>query len=558
MNSGRIVIDGTLIKDNDTNLDVAAGLSIHEKLHLIHTQPIKNWERDYADAHKLNTPEQKLLHNIVNIIEDEYIEKQLAKDCAGFVSYIEATKKHFFDKNSDAISDAHKDEFLDVMNTLLAFIRYPISIDESRRKRHAGHIRYFAKALQNGLDDRDSTYVAFSSIYQYMAELCKLLAPDDSGEEELDKKLKELEDRLGDVLSPEQMEDVREQMLKDILKDVASRGSPLSRIFGKNEKHMKLLEEMSDYSKGKSELKSGLEKSIKDMEDSDYHETAISKDKAPHPKHTKLTWRMAMADENDRDQYKRDVRSMRPVINSLKKKINLYGNQQKYTIRNQKRGKLDKRVLHRIPMGARELFKMDFSKEDKPLDICILVDESGSMCSGMRMHDARRSAIAIKEALSDNPKLNLWVYGHTADGYENWHSDKGSTNMTQYWGPSMKDRPMAMGAMKARYENRDGNAIWACADKVNSESDQPMSNKLMIVLSDGQPAAYNYGGYTGVEHVKGIVKDLECRGWGIIQIGFGGANDESMKNMFSNYVRVNESSMLPAKLSKIMRKVMKL
>ena len=558
MNSGRIVIDGTLIKDDDTNLDIAAGLSIHEKLHLIHTKPIKDWEKAYAYNHDINTAEQKLLHNIVNIIEDEYIEKQLAKDCAGFVSYIEATKKHFFEKNSDAISKPHKDEFLDIMNTLLAFIRYPSSVDESRRKRHSRHITFFAKTLHKSLEDRESTYVAFSTIYQYMSELCRQLSPEDSGEEELDSKMSELEDRLGDVLSPEQMGDIREQMLKDIKKELERKGSPLEALYDKYSGDMELLEGMSDYSIGKEELNKELKRTIKDMEDSDYHETAMSKDKAPNPKHTKLTWRMAMADEYERDQYKRDVRSMRPVINSLKKKINLYGNQQKYTIRNQKRGKLDKRVLHRIPMGSRELFKMDFSKEDKPLDICILVDESGSMCSGMRMDNARRSAIAIKEALSDNPKLNLWVYGHTADGYENWHSDKGSTNMTQYWGPSMKDRPMAMGAMKARYENRDGNAIWACADKVRSESDQPMSNKLMIVLSDGQPAAYQYGGYTGRDHVKRIVKDLEGRGWGIIQIGFGGANDESMKTMFSNYVRVNESSMLPAKLSKIMRKVMKL
>ena len=37
--NGRIVIDGSLIKDSDDNLDICAGLSIHEKLHLIHTQP---------------------------------------------------------------------------------------------------------------------------------------------------------------------------------------------------------------------------------------------------------------------------------------------------------------------------------------------------------------------------------------------------------------------------------------------------------------------------------------------------------------------------------------
>ena len=558
--NGRIVIDGSLIKDSDDNLDICAGLSIHEKLHLIHTQPCKDWEKEYQLEHHLTMPEQKLLHNIVNIIEDEYIEKQLSKDCAGFVSYIDKVKEHFFENNKDLISKPHKDEFLDVINTLLAFVRYPASIDKDRRKRHAKHIRYFAKALQHGLDDRDSTYKAFSSIFQYMKALCEELAPDDEEamKDKLESAMKEIEDRLGDMLSKDEMDKVREQMKKDLVRDMMKKGSPLQRAMY-DDGHMDSIEGMADYTKElESELDKALADAIKELEDSDYHETTLGKDKVLYPKQTKVTWRTAMPNEHEKGVYKTEVKQMKPVINSLKKKINLYGNTQKYTIRNQKRGKLDKRVLHRIPMGSRELFKCDFSKEDKPLDICILVDESGSMNSGWRMTHARQSAIAIKEALADNPKLNLWVYGHTADGYDDWHSDKGSTNMTQYWGPSMKDRPMAMGGMKARFENRDGNAIWSCADKVSKESDQPMSNKLMIVLSDGQPAAHRYGGDGARRHVKGIVRELESKGWSIIQIGFGGATDYYMDKMFNNYMHISDTKDIPNKLSKVMKRVMKL
>jgi nitric oxide reductase activation protein len=80
----------------------------------------------------------------------------------------------------------------------------------------------------------------------------------------------------------------------------------------------------------------------------------------------------------------------------------------------------------------------------------------------------------------------------------------------------------------------------------------------LIVLSDGQPAAYNYGGYTGRKHVKSIVKDLEGKGWSVIQIGFGGIGEDSMKDMFTNYMTVEDTNQLPLKLSKLMRKVMKL
>ena len=91
---GNIVIDGSMLKDSDDNLDITAGLAVHEKLHLIHTKPILNWERDYVSDKRLDSFQHDLLHSIVNTIEDEYIEKQLAKDNAGFVTYIESTKDY--------------------------------------------------------------------------------------------------------------------------------------------------------------------------------------------------------------------------------------------------------------------------------------------------------------------------------------------------------------------------------------------------------------------------------------------------------------------------------
>jgi len=213
-------------------------------------------------------------------------------------------------------------------------------------------------------------------------------------------------------------------------------------------------------------------------------------------------------------------------------------------------------MLHRIPVGRQDLFKCDIVQDDKPLDVCLLVDESGSM-NYSRMDIARQAAISLKEALADNPKLNLWVHGHTADGDLDWHSDKGSTNMTEYWGPTMKDRPMAMGGMRARCENRDGTAIYASAMKVKKESEQPTSNKLMIVLSDGQPAAWGYGGSEAMTHVKKVVTHLESQGWNIIQVGIGGINEYQQSHMFNNHIFVKDMNELAPKIGKIIRRVIK-
>ena len=130
--------------------------------------------------------------------------------------------------------------------------------------------------------------------------------------------------------------------------------------------------------------------------------------------------------------------------------------------------------------------------------------------------------------------------------------------MIEYWSPSMKDRPTAMGGMRARYENRDGNAILAAGERVRRESDQPQAKKLMMVLSDGAPSADGYRGWQATQHVRKAVKSIESRGWDVIQVGFAGSREGTMERMFSNWTYVSETNKLGDKLSKIIRRVLKI
>jgi nitric oxide reductase activation protein len=298
------------------------------------------------------------------------------------------------------------------------------------------------------------------------------------------------------------------------------------------------------------ELSGRMQKQIKELEESDYYEESIGKELAVTDGQRKITWQRALSDDHYARVYNNAKIDMKSQINKLKKKIDLYGATQVHNIYNQKRGILDKRQLHRIPMGMTDLFKATVVKTDKPLDICLLVDESGSM-GWSTMASARKSAIAIKEALADNPMINLWVYGHSAD-----EKVKGQTEMIEYYSPTMQDRPFAMGGMNARYENRDGNAIIASAQRVKAESDNT-SNKLMIVLSDGQPSADLYRGSRGIEHTAKAVKFAESRGWSVIQVGFAGASEHYMSQMFTNHIYVKDVETLGDNLSKIIRKVVK-
>tara|TARA_R110000824_G_C15196284_1_gene675285 strand:- start:69 stop:2222 length:2154 start_codon:yes stop_codon:yes gene_type:complete len=561
MKRGKIYIDGTMLKKSDDNLDITAGLAIHEKLHLIHSKPLLKWESDYRHENKLDGRQGQLLHNIANMVEDEYIEKQLATDNAGFVTYIEAVKNHYFDtKIEGRLNNDDENAFNDILNTLLAFIRWPNNLDSDRKKKHAKHIQFFARALKDSLDSRENTLKSIGVIYQYLSKVADAMVKEDpSLQEKIDSKFKEMKDGLS---NPDDMSsDDWDRVLDSITQSVTgreARKSSIARMFSQED--AKEFEGITDYAKGALEHEDAdmesMRKDMKELEDSDYHEETLKDVGLIHNGCKKITWRRAMPTTNDKERYTRESKQMKATTQALKRKIDLYGNSQKHIVRNQKRGKIDKRMLHRIPVGRSDLFKIDIHQDDKPLDVCLLVDESGSM-SYDKMDIARQSAIALKEALQDNPKLNLWVYGHTADGAKGWHTDMGSTNITEYWSPTMKDRPMAMGAMTHRYENRDGTAIHAVANRVKKESEQPMSNKLMIVISDGQPAAHMYGGMDGASHVSKVVKHLESQGWSIIQVGIYGSSERLQEIMFTNHMYVDNLSDLAPKIGKIIRRVIK-
>ena len=561
MRTGALYVDGTLIKDSDTNLDIVAGLSIHEKLHLVHTQPLVKWQKKYAYDKRLSNAQTDLLHSIGNIIEDEYIESQLAKTHAGYVTYIDKVKEHFFAKHD--IGTIKGNVIADVLNTLLAMVRFPSTISDERKKRHAKHIQFFARALKDALVDRESTLVAIQSIYEYMYQLAKEEASKrkDTSEEEIleraETRMSELLEEWGDSAdgySEEDLSKIKDRLIQQERED-ASRADRYSGETALREAIDKSGAKLADYAGESESISDRLDKAIRDLADSEYAEEEWDSGRALGLRQgTKVTWRNQHANDHESSLYDETVKKMKSSIGQLKRKIQLYGDTKIHTIRNQRRGKLDKKMLHKIPLGRPDLFKNVIVDEDKPLDVCLLVDESGSMGS-WKMDKARQTAIALREALKDNQALNLWVFGHTADGY-NWHRE-GETNMSVYWSPTYQSDVRAIGSMKARAENRDGMALLASAERVKAESPSMGSNKLMIVISDGEPSADGYRYAMGVPHTKKCVKHLEGQGWSIIQVGISGARERSMREMFSNYMLVDNTNELPAKISKIIRKVIK-
>ena len=175
MRRGHIVVDGSLIRFNDNKLDTLAGLAIHEKLHVIHSMPLMTWQREVRPELCKTMGEQELFQSVSNIVEDEYIERQLHKTCAGYVHYIEACKEHYFAKSEIEVSE-ETSKFGDLINTFLMLVRYPSKIDLDRRKRHAPHIRILMSAIKSGIDSRDDTKTCIKLVYKYLIAQAEKMA----------------------------------------------------------------------------------------------------------------------------------------------------------------------------------------------------------------------------------------------------------------------------------------------------------------------------------------------------------------------------------------------
>src|SRR5699024_4249084 len=150
-----------------------------------------------------------------------------------------------------------------------------------------------------------------------------------------------------------------------------------------------------------------------------------------------------------------------------------------------KSGRFDTSKLVEARQGVPNVYERMGSVKTDKICIGVLVDESGSMMSDNKYRKAREAAIFINEVVGKLSDVELFIYGHTADvGSE-------STNVMVYREPGTPLDPYALGAIRARSNNRDGDAILATARRIRQRTKR---NGILFVISDGQPAASNYGG----------------------------------------------------------------
>ena len=107
--------------------------------------------------------------------------------------------------------------------------------------------------------------------------------------------------------------------------------------------------------------------------------------------------------------------------------------------------------------------------------------------------------------------------------------------------------------ISARYNNMDGVSIRYSAKLL---AKQAATNKIMIVISDGQPACYGYRNFgEGIEDTQQAVSEVRAQGISVIGVAIDHPNDADYIRMYGkDYVPCVNVADLPKTLCRILRK----
>ena len=210
-----------------------------------------------------------------------------------------------------------------------------------------------------------------------------------------------------------------------------------------------------------------------------------------------------------------------------------------------RKGKLYNPALARLLMGDDRVFRKKQVGRSKDVAVSLVVDCSGSMYRDSKIRNAVIAAYAFCSVLT-NMGIACEVIGFTTLNVEcdYAYSRIGAIYMpifksfTDQWDMSAKRRTIYPCENKQMLKNNvDGECVQIAANRLLA---RPEAGKIMIVLSDGQPAAD--GVNLDLEsHLQSTLEDLEKR---IKIIGIG-IQSNSVADYYKNYVVLDQVEDLP-------------
>lgn len=204
--------------------------------------------------------------------------------------------------------------------------------------------------------------------------------------------------------------------------------------------------------------------------------------------------------------------------------------------------KLDAGHLHR--KNGRPFYKTTLPNDKPEMAVALLLDESGSMCSCDRATYARASAIILYD-FCRSLNIPVMVYGHS--------TGHGGVDLYSYAEFDAIDRDdcFRMMDISARSSNRDGAALRFVAEQLVK---RPEDFKMLILVSDGQPADWGYSGTAAEEDLRGIKQEYKRKGITFIAAAIGD-DKENIKRIYGDsFLDITDLNKLPVKLTEVVKR----
>ena len=559
---GRNVYVATDYFDDDAlatgeKLDIFLGLTAHEGSHLLYTEfPIM---RKAVGVHPLCA-------KLLNIIEDERIERNLGEDKPGLANYLKAVKRHYFGRysgmtgGSEDVSPLQK-----ILNCILGLIRYPRLLREEEMLEFGELLLKVEKILTPYPDSTASAERAAEKIFEliikeYGRESGSAkkdsgegkASPEESGREKTSPDKSEDstdESDSGDSGEGTDSEsDSGEDNAEDTGEDLPSKRSREESVKAMESDLEKIAEALEEVAGGPVQPDVEGCSALR----GDQLAEAVSTDRELLAKICEGEVETGSSKDviftrqkENRDGYMSALEEVKQYVPAVRKVVKGRCVEYSLTHLGMRSGVLDTGKLAEAVQGVPTVYKRQGEVRSDRACVCMLVDESGSMYRHGRMLAARKTAVLLNEALSSIPNIELFIYGHTADCERS-----GITELNIYREKGYAPK-YALGSLEPRSNNRDGLAILETALRVRKQTKE---EALMFIISDGEPAAENYFGMRAIGHTKECVEKAEAMGFRIVQICINANYDPAL--MFRHFIMMENLGTLARDLGREIAKAL--
>lgn len=206
---------------------------------------------------------------------------------------------------------------------------------------------------------------------------------------------------------------------------------------------------------------------------------------------------------------------------------------------------LDGRTVYRN--DGKTFYKKSLPNEMPQLSVALLLDESGSM-HGDRVTYARAAAIILHD-FCISLGIPVMVYGHSTS------YDKAGETVALYAYAEFEtydcDDKYRLMDIQARFNNRDGAALRFVAERLCKRQEEV---KMLIVVSDGQPAANGYIGTAAEEDLRGIKQEYKRKGVLFIAAAIGDDKENIQRIYGESFLDITDLKELPAKLTAVVKR----